>query len=572
MAASNISPIRIALAAEDDRPAIYRIRHQVYAEELGQHLPNAQASLSDRLDAWNLYIIASWCGELLGFVSITPPGSPSYSIDKYFRRDDLPFSFDRQLFEVRLLTVVGPHRGRELAALLMYAAFRWVEHHGGREIVAIGRREILPLYCKAGLKPLGRSVQSGAVHYELLSATIGAMRQAARERSRFVKRLRRSSEWQLGLPFQGPAGCYHGGAFFDAIGTSFGHLERSRQVINADVLDAWFPPAPGALVALEEHLPWLARTSPPAACEGMIEAISRARGVPAECLVPGAGSSDLIYRALLKWLTPSSRVLLLDPTYGEYAHVTERVIGCHVDRLVLSPTTGYRLDPEALARALATAPDLAVLVNPNSPTGQHLPRGLLEAILRSAPAEVRVWVDEAYVDYVDPGESVEQFAAASTNVVVCKSLSKVYALSGLRAAYLTCPHHIADEVRAVTPPWAVSLVGQVAAVEALKDPQYYAGRYAETRRLREELVENLRGLGGLVVHGGTANFILCNLAVGGPDAATVLQACRRQNLFLRDATAFGTLLGRRAFRIAVKDRDTNRRMLGILRTVLQEAH
>jgi histidinol-phosphate/aromatic aminotransferase/cobyric acid decarboxylase-like protein len=183
---------------------------------------------------------------------------------------------------------------------------------------------------------------------------------------------------------------------------------RRREVINADVLDAWFPPAPGAIAALREHLPWLARTSPPAACEGMIEAISRARGVPAECLVPGAGSSDLIYRALLEWLTPSSRVLLLDPTYGEYAHVTERVIGCRVDRLELSRSDGYHLDPERLQRALADEPDLAILVNPNSPTGQHVPREVLEAVLARAPSSVRVWVDEAYTDYVGPGESLER--------------------------------------------------------------------------------------------------------------------------------------------------------------------
>jgi histidinol-phosphate/aromatic aminotransferase/cobyric acid decarboxylase-like protein len=172
---------------------------------------------------------------------------------------------------------------------------------------------------------------------------------------------------------------------------------------------------------------------------------------------------------------------------------------------------------------------------------------------------------------VGPGESLERFAAASTNIVVCKSLSKVYALSGLRAAYLTCPPRIADEMRSVTPPWVVSLVGQVAAVEALKDPQYYARRYAETRHLREELLGELRALGGLEVLGGAANFLLCSLAEGGPDAASVLKACRRQGLFLRDATALGGSLGHRALRIAVKDRETNRRMLAILRGALREA-
>ena len=82
--------------------------------------------------------------------------------------------------------------------------------------------------------------------------------------------------------------------------------DGDRLALTGPAGDLSVGPAPGALAALREHLSWLTRTSPPAACEGMIEAISRARGVPAECLVPGAGSSDLIYRALLRWLTPTS--------------------------------------------------------------------------------------------------------------------------------------------------------------------------------------------------------------------------------------------------------------------------
>ena len=96
-----------------------------------------------------------------------------------------------------------------------------------------------------------------------MGATVGELRQVTSEHPRFFERLRRNSEWRLGFPFQGPAPCYHGGAFFEAIGPSFDGLERSREIINADVLDAWFPPAPSALAALREHLPWLARTSPP---------------------------------------------------------------------------------------------------------------------------------------------------------------------------------------------------------------------------------------------------------------------------------------------------------------------
>src|SRR5205823_3225601 len=134
----------------------------------------------------------------------------------------------------------------------------------------------------------------------------------------------------------------HGGAFFDAIGDTFQDLSRRRGVINADVLDAWFRPAPRVLRELKAHLPWLARTSPPAACEGLIQTIEQVRGIPStENLLPGGGSSNLIFLALRQWLTPRSRVLLLDPTYGEYAHVLERVIGCRVDRFVLDRASDF---------------------------------------------------------------------------------------------------------------------------------------------------------------------------------------------------------------------------------------
>src|SRR5262249_62247408 len=69
--------------------------------------------------------------------------------------------------------------------------------------------------------------------------------------------------------------CYHGGAFFEAIGEEFETLERRHDIVPADVLDAWFPPAPAVLEALREHLDWLVRTSPPTHRTGLPPAIPR---------------------------------------------------------------------------------------------------------------------------------------------------------------------------------------------------------------------------------------------------------------------------------------------------------
>lgn len=556
--------IRLATAA--DRERIYALRHEVYARELGQHRPNEAERLEDPLDGFNEYIVAADGARIAGFVSITAPGAPSWSIDKYFRRSELGLRFDGGLYEVRLLTVAAPWRGGPAAALLMHATLRWVESRGGREIVIIGRRELEELYRRVGFEPLGPRVRSGAVEYVLMAGRVAAMRACEGERGSSLRRLRRAADWALDVPFEGPArdegACAHGGAFFGAIGEEFDALERRAHVVNADVLDAWFDPAPEVVEAVREHLPWLLRTSPPTGCEGLVRAVARARGVDEACVVPGAGSSDLIFRAFTRWLGARSRALVLDPTYGEYAHVLERVVGCRVDRLGVSRGEGYALDPERIVGAAAGgAYDLIVLVNPNNPTGAHVPRAAMEGALARVPARTRVWVDEAYVEYAGPGESLERFAAASEHVVVCKSLSKVYALSGARAAYLVAPEGVARDLRRVTPPWAVGLPAQVAAVRALGCGAYYADRYARTAALREELARGLRARTGLEVESGVINCVLLWLPEGGPGAGEVVARCRERGVFVRDCSTISASFGSRCVRIAVKDEGVNRRVV-----------
>ena len=553
--------IVITEANGEVREQIYQARHRVYALEIGQHLSNPDGRLTDALDASNRYLVAMRGEELAGFISITPPGGAGYSIDKYFTRDELPFVVDSGLFEIRLLTVMPGHRSSELAAALMMAAFRWIEARGGTRIVAIGRREVKAMYVKAGMVDTGRSVKAGAVTYDLMHAEVAAIRATANRKAKLLDRIEDTVDWQLQVPLRKPAACFHGGAFFGAIGEDFSALERRHSIINADVLDAWFPPAPAVIEALREHLPWLMRTSPPTACEGLIAAISAARGIPEACVLPGAGSSDLIFLAFPRWLRSRSRAVLLDPTYGEYAHVLEKVIGCKVERFSLERADRYTVDLGRLAESVASGPDLVVLVNPNSPTGRGLTASEVEVLLAAAPPRTRFWIDETYIDYT--GESVERLVSRHENLIVCKSMSKAYALSGMRVAYLAAgPQHL-EELRAFTPPWVVGLPSQVAAVKALESASYYVHRWKQTASLRNSLAGGLKGLGWEVIP-GSANFLLSHLPEDGPTAREVVTLCRQQGLFLRDAAAMGSRLGDRAVRVAVKDATTNRKMVKIL--------
>jgi histidinol-phosphate/aromatic aminotransferase/cobyric acid decarboxylase-like protein len=148
-------------------------------------------------------------------------------------------------------------------------------------------------------------------------------------------------------------------------------------------------------------------------------------------------------------------------------------------------------------------------------------------------------------------------------------MSKMYALSGVRAAYLCGPSPLIDELRPVCPPWSVSLPGQIAACEALRHGAYYRSRWADTHRLRDALFVRLCRLGWDVVP-GCANFLLCHLPADQPEAAALVAACRRHNLFVRDVGNMGTVFDTRTLRVAVKDAATNAAMVEVLTIVLAE--
>ena len=560
--------IKITLASKENSECIDQVRHQVYAEELRQFESNADKTLHDRLEVKSIYIVAIEDGKLIGFVGITPPDSPQYSVDKYISRDKLDIPYDDFLYEIRALTVVDQSRGTHVASALMYAAFRWAQAHGGRHLVAMGHTKTKDMYVRLGMQPIGEPFSCGALIYEPLAAT---MQQVEMELTRFAARLNRLEnqiEWAIDVPFRANSECYHGGAFFDAIGDTFEHLERRNEIINADVLDAWFPPCPEALRALHEHMGWLMRTSPPNHAEGLTQTIADVRGVAPCNILTGGGSSPLIFLAFREWLTPRSRVLLLNPTYGEYSHVLKNVVGCTVDRFKLHRSEGYEVNTQRLIQKMQNNYDLVVLVNPNSPTGQHVARADVETLLKACPKTATVWIDETYVDYAEPNQSLEIFAIGRGNVVIVKSMSKVYGLSGLRAGYLCGTPKLLEPLRGLMPPWSVSLPAQVAAVKALRNPEYYREHYQQTHRLRAELVLGLQKMGIREIIPGMANFILFHLPEDGPDGETLIRECRERGLFIRDASEMGTDMSGRAIRIAVKNRETNKRMLQIMGAVL----
>lgn len=342
--------------------------------------------------------------------------------------------------------------------------------------------------------------------------------------------------------------CFHGGGAWRQVGNRLAAWSEA-ELVDADVLDAWFPPAPGVLEVLRSSLDWLGQTSPPTYAEALEEAIAEHIGVAPASVFAGPGSSSLIFEAMRRWLFPGARVLVVEPMYGEYAFLAER-LGCAVERFTTRWEEGFRVDVGAFrSRLRAGNYDLVAIVNPNNPTGASLSGEEIRQMLSALPMDSRLWIDEAYIDY-GAGESVQVDAANERRLFVVKSLSKSFALSGLRVAYLVGDPGEIEALRHLTPPWWVSLPAQLAAIQALQEPAYYDLRYRETQRLRSELARQLVRLGGEVKE-GAGNWVLFRLPDGG-SARSVVERCGAQGVYLRNAGATAPSLGDRVIRIAVK--------------------
>lgn len=360
----------------------------------------------------------------------------------------------------------------------------------------------------------------------------------------------------------------HGGQFFDDIGSRFDHLERRSNIINADVLDAWYDPSPRVIKAISDHLPWLIKTSPPTHGDGLRRTIAETRNIPSEAILTAGGSSQLIFALLPHLVPPASEALTLEPCYGEYTHFLETVLQPKLQRFILSPSLKFNPNWDEVNERARDAAFVGI-VNPNSPTGNIWDKHEILRLRETMTKNSILWVDETYTDFAGEEHTLEAEASQTPNLIVCKSMSKFYALSGLRIGYVVAHPDLISRLEKFLPPWSVGLVAQVAGVNALLDLDYYRAKAVETAHLRTELETAISQLKGVTLFPSTANFLMVEL--GAPHtAAAVTTAMRNFGVHVRNCASMGESLGDRFIRVAVKNRSDNHRIVEVLRECLSE--
>ena len=260
-------------------------------------------------------------------------------------------------------------------------------------------------------------------------------------------------------------------------------------------------------------------------------ALGARHALPEGSIVPGSGSTELIWSIARAFLAPGDPTLIVGPTYGEYA-AASAVCGARVETCeAIRPASG--LDADLLRRAVGeTGPNVVWVCHPNNPTGTPFPVDVLDQIAESYPATLFV-VDEAYLTLCESVASAIPLIARG-NVVVLRSMTKDYALAGVRIGYVIAPALVVVAIRRALPPWSVSSVAQAAALAALDDSEHLARVRRAVAASRTHLIAGLEEI-GYRPYPSVANFAL--VPVG--DAVSVTRALIQRGFAVRDCTSFG---------------------------------
>ena len=314
---------------------------------------------------------------------------------------------------------------------------------------------------------------------------------------------------------------------------------------------------PGCVLRAIERAAREADRYPDPDCHALCAAVAAREGVMPEQTLCGAGALDLIYRAV--FAARPRRALVTAPCFGEYEAALEAA-GGEIVRVPLNEA--FRLD-ERVFNALDGA-EMVILCQPNNPSGVSVDSDLTRRIVaRCADVGCRVLFDECFVGFLDEPEahSMKPLLSECPNLLIVNAFTKLHALAGARVGWALCADTaFLDAMRRAGPPWAVSHLAQAAGLAALADTGYAERVRALVRRERVWLFAELSDLGFRVVP-GEANFLLFR-------SETPLDApLRERGILIRTCADFAGL-DRSWYRVAVRTREDNARLIAALREVL----
>ena len=343
-----------------------------------------------------------------------------------------------------------------------------------------------------------------------------------------------------------------------------------RQILDFSASLVPFGPPPSLRRALRQALNDHVAPYPDPSHQALREAIAQSHGLDPDWVLPGNGAVEL-----LTWAARDAQSLinfLPTPGFADYqrALATWGVMGRSLP-LRLHWGDGPQCWADALAeprmlQSLHPHPTALWITNPHNPTGQLWHRDSLEPLLHAHDLLV---VDEAFLPLVPGGEShsLISLTAGFGNLVVIRSLTKLFAMAGLRLGYAIAAPERLQRWSHWRDPWPVNGLAVQGGLAVLADPLWQRRVWRWLAGEGPWLVQHLsRQCPALQVHPGAANYRLLS---SGHSLTPLQQSLAQQGILVRDCRSF-TGLDDHWLRIAIGSRRHNQRLVAAMAAVLKK--
>lgn len=296
-----------------------------------------------------------------------------------------------------------------------------------------------------------------------------------------------------------------------------------NELVKLDANENPYGPPPGVRRALENLTD--VHIYPDPESRALRSALAGHHDLPIEQLMAGAGADELIDLTMRLLIEPHDAVLTCPPTFGMY-EFDGALNGAQV--LQVPRKSDLSLDLESVVDIIARErPKLALLAHPNNPDGSLVGKEAVEELL-SLPTIVLL--DEAYVEFADPGSSWLAEVPERSNLIVLRTFSKWAGLAGLRIGYGAFPRSLVPHLWKIKQPYNVSVAASAAALAALKEVDVLNQVADRIRRERNRLLELLAEHPSLEPYPSQANFVFCRV-LGGAERLT--NELRAQGVLVR---------------------------------------
>jgi histidinol-phosphate aminotransferase len=274
-----------------------------------------------------------------------------------------------------------------------------------------------------------------------------------------------------------------------------------------------FGPSDKAKKAIEDALP-TSYQYPFRSMGDLVEKIAAFEKVKQENILLASGSSPLLMAAALYYCKPGWNVVTGDPSYADLPSKAARM---GADWVKVPLTAEYKLDLDAMEKAVNDKTGLVYVCNPNNPTATVVDNAKLRAFVERVSKKTTVFIDEAYIDYLpDPqGTTLIPMVNTNPNIIVARTFSKLYGFAGLRIGYVAAQPETIKKLSLYTEAaMSITATTLAAAIASYQDREFLDGALKKTLASKEYLYQVLKKEGYAFVPSST-NFVLFPIKMEG---------------------------------------------------------